>query len=163
MERFEEWSNDWKEILLCTKYWDYNGECSVEYKTSSLFKYFGHYEQWISLPYHFRIEHRADPILPTCQDMYEFGDKVVFRFEDGGHWFVFSDGQIHFSVWIESDAYTHTKCTLRECFSLYDLVWTALTDSEREKLGINDKFESFSQFRRSITKTQLKKKLFRSS
>lgn len=36
MEKLEDWPCEWKEILLCTKYWECNGECEVSYEPSPL-------------------------------------------------------------------------------------------------------------------------------
>ncbi|ALH06966.1 hypothetical protein PMV_268 [Port-miou virus] len=160
MQKISEWPIEWQEILLCTKHWQYNGECEVWHKTTPYFSFLEKEEQWVTFSHHFGITSLGPQTVPAMYQMYLFGEKVVCQFEERGHWFVFSDKHMNSSRCSTCDGKTKTSCEVTECFSLHDMVWFAMDEREREKLEIYSDSETFSEFRKKIKKTQLKKKLF---
>ena len=161
MQKLSEWPIEWKKILLCTKHWQYNGQCEVWHKTTPLFEFYSKEEEWVFARHHFNVTTFGPQEVPLMPVMYGFRENVVFQLEKGGHWFVLSDGKTNSSCCSTCDGKTQTSCELIECFSLHDMVWSVMNDHERRILDIDDNYSSFPEFRKSITKTQLKKKLFR--
>lgn len=160
MQKISEWPIEWQEILLCTKHWQYNGKCDVWHKTTPYFSLFKKEEQWVTFSHHFGTTPLGPQTVPAMRSVYLFGSKIVCQLEKDGHWFVFSDAEMNSSRCSTCDGKTKTSCEVTECFSLHDMVWFAMNDNERQKLGISCNFESFSEFQKSIKKTRLKKKLF---
>lgn len=157
MEKLEDWPNEWKEILLCTKQWEYNGECRVNYRKTFAV---GEQREWKTCQHNLGVHHFGNQQLRWFHRLYLLGsDKLVCQMEEGGHWFIFFDGMME-DYCSTCDGKTETSCSIIECVSLHDLVWWGMTEWDRCLLNISCNYDSFEEFRKNVTKTQLKKKIF---
>lgn len=164
MERLEHFPREWKEILLCTKHWQRSGICDVNHRKTPALGFLGLVPEWKSCEFNLGVRDDCwtttlyldgpHKIYKTCSD------DVVCRLIEGGRWFIFKDGNIDGCS--TCDGKTESSCTVIECVSLYDLAWWGMDDADRHCYGIPyNFFETFDEFKKRITKTQLKKKLFR--
>nr|WQM87227.1 hypothetical protein [Marseillevirus cajuinensis] len=159
MEKLEDWPYEWKKILLCTEHWNYGGNCSAEHRTTPVLGLSGLTHEWVSCEFNLGVC-RLEIFVPHAIYETPSGD-IVCQIIEGGRWFVFSGGNI--DDWCSTcDGKTESSCTVTECVSLYDLVWWGIGETDRRfcaKMCCD--FETFQDFKKSVTKTQLKKKLFR--
>ncbi|BAU80202.1 hypothetical protein A9K97_gp149 [Tokyovirus A1] len=164
MEKLEHFPKEWKEILLCTKHWESSGICDVNHRTTPAMGLLGLVPEWKSCEFNLGVRNdcwttklylnKPHAIYRTCSD------DIVCQLIEGGRWFIFRDGNVDGCS--TCDGKTGSFCTVIECVSLYDLTWWGMGDSERYVYyDIPCDFESFEDFKKSMTKTQLKKKLFR--
>ncbi|AMQ10851.1 hypothetical protein [Brazilian marseillevirus] len=161
MQRLSEWPIEWQKTLLCTEHWQYNGECHVWHNTSPMFELFDESEEWVSLSHHFGVTSDGPQKVEPLPVMYDFCGNVLSQLEKGGHWFIFSDAKLNSSYCSTCDGKTQTSCEVTECFSLHDMVWSTMTEKDREFFGIDADFETFSDFEKNISKKHLKEKLFK--
>ncbi|AHA46025.1 hypothetical protein ISTM_127 [Insectomime virus] len=161
MEKLGDWPCEWKEILLCTKHWQYNGECDISYESSPLMNFLKLAPEWMGCGINLDVHHFGEMDIPKPESIYRTpNDEIVCRLIEEGRWFVFKDGNIDGCS--TCDGTTNSSCCVTEYVSLHDLVWHGMVDIDRYLYyDIPQHFETFQQFKKSITKTQLKKKLFR--
>ncbi|ADB04061.1 hypothetical protein C8_300 [Cannes 8 virus] len=162
MEKLDDWPHEWKKVLLCTMHWEYNGNCQTFYEKTLLHRLQKLENEWIGCFYNLEISHfgKMEPKKPHLLYGTRSEGELICQLEKGGRWFLFKDGKIDSDYCSTCDGKTESSCTVIECASLHDLVWSALGEYDRYLLDIPCEFQDFQEFRKSISRTQLKKKLF---
>jgi hypothetical protein len=76
----------------------------------------------------------------------------------GGRWFILSYPKVRGCSTCEGQ--TESSFRVREFLCLHDLVWAGLDDEERDGLIYIEQFDTYEEFRHTISRTLLKKVIF---
>jgi hypothetical protein len=155
---FRSISENWVGAIHCTKHYSYSSSDNthVNYASSFRVRCNGNTTEWRGLSS--LLGSDASDEFGVPHELYRFRDHLICQLKKGGRWFILSYPKVHGCS--TCDGQTESSFRVREFLCLHDLVWAGLDDEERDGLIYIEQFDTYEEFRHTISRTLLKKVIF---
>ena len=131
MHRLAKFPKEWKEVVHCTKRFDYSSYDETDARHSR--SPFVEQSQWHGVVSLVHPQKEFGLVVP--HKLFEYNSELFAQLRKGGNWFVFSLPRITADC-SSCDGQTDSSFSVKEYGGIHDLLWNHFSDREREELGL---------------------------